>query len=139
VKKLIIGILVLTSASVFATDACLNKGGKIINGSLEKGLVRVCAFEESGIGSAIGYNDIFLKSQGNATTAVKVFLAKKTADSLALGAKEICKKQSANNVLINFGGNESVNFCLFKDGSLIETITLSLGSAGAKELTAALK
>lgn len=137
-KKLFICALALTSLSAFAADPCLDKGGKIVKGTLEKSLVRVCAFEESGMGSAIGYNDIALSSQGNATKAVKVFLAKKTADSLSLGAKEICKKQSASAVLINFGGSE-VNFCQFKDGSLIETISLSLGSVGAKELAAALK
>lgn len=138
-KKLLIGILVLTSVSVFATDACLDKGGVIVKGSLAKSLVRICAFEESGIGSAIGYNDIFLNSQGRATLAVKVFLAKKSADSLALGAKVICNKQSAKSVLVNFESRGPVNFCQFKDGSLIETITLSLGSVGAKEIAAALK
>lgn len=137
-KNLLIGMLILTSASVFANDPCLTKGGKIANGSLGRGLVRVCAFEESGIGSAIGYNDIVLKNQGNTTIAVKVFLAKHSADSLALGAQVICKKQSATNVLITFG-NESIDFCQFKDGSLIETISLSLGSLGAKELASALK
>lgn len=61
-KVLIICSLFLLATTSFATDPCLGKGGKIVNGSHEKGLVRVCAFEESGIGSAIGYNDIFLKS-----------------------------------------------------------------------------
>jgi len=137
-KKILIGILALVSTSVFANDPCLAKGGKIANGSLGRALIRVCAFEESGIGSAIGYNDIALKSQGKTTMAVKVFLAKKSSDSLALGAQVICKKQSATNVLITFG-SEPVNFCQFKDGSLIETISLSLGSLGAKELAVALK
>ena len=124
--------------TVAAVDPCEDKGGTIYNGALEKGLVRVCAFNESGMGSAIGYNDLALVSAGKKTLAVKTFLAKKTVDGLGLGPDKICQKQKASEVKVVING-DARSFCQFQDGSLIETITLSFGAVLAKELAAALK
>ncbi len=137
-KNIGIIILAILSLNVFAADPCQKKGGQVLSGTLERGLVRVCAFNESGMGSAIGYNDLALSSQGKKSLAVKTFLAKKTVDSLSLGAERICAKQKSSLVEININGDAKA-FCQFKDGSLIETITLSFGSEMAKELAEALK
>lgn len=137
-KKLIISFLTLTaSVSTFAADPCISKGGQIENATLEKSLVRICTFEEGpGFYSAIGYNDIALASQGISVKSVKTYLRKKKVSPPVEGAS-VCKKQSAEVVMVSSGTN-SISFCRFSDGSIIDALTLSNGSTVNKVLTEAL-
>lgn len=140
---------VIISANVFAAkDPCLSNGGSIENASIVngKGILRVCAMVEN-VGyeetSLIGYNDLLSHDSGRQVMAIDTFKNGKAGDRMGTDlGRSICLKVDAQFVQLRFSAHPEVgalSFCRFKDGSIINAISLIMGPQSFKSLAKAVQ
>ena len=130
-KKLIllslISLAMTTTASAKTPSACLNAGGVRSTLGLDKGLYRICGFSNV---IFVGDNDYEGYKAGYKIQSIEAFLNAKQDCGGLQNIPEACKKAGGSTV----ADRQGENYCVFKDGSVVQGRTLCMGSAGLDHL-----